>query len=85
MHKTDFLVIGGGVIGLSIARQLKRLYTDSSVVILEKEPTCGLHANDRNIGLLHAGFYYSPDCVKAQFTKQGNERLRQYCEKKILH
>ena len=36
MRITDFLVIGGGVIGLSIARQLKHLYTDSSVVILEK-------------------------------------------------
>ena len=84
MHKTDFLVIGGGVIGLSIARQLKRLYTDSSVVILEKEPACGLHASGRNSGVLHAGFYYSPDSLKAQFTKQGNERLRQYCEEKNI-
>ena len=84
MHKTDFLVIGGGVIGLSIARQLKRLYTDSSVVILEKEPACGLHASGRNSGVLHAGFYYSPDSLKAQFTKQGNERLRQYCKEKNI-
>ena len=38
MHKTDFLIIGGGVIGLSIARRLKHLYSDSSVVILEKNP-----------------------------------------------
>ncbi len=84
MHKTDFLIIGGGVIGLSIARQLKRLYTDSSVVILEKEPACGLHASGRNSGVLHAGFYYSPDSLKAQFTKQGNEQLRQYCEEKKI-
>ncbi len=84
MHKTDFLIIGGGVIGLSIARQLKRLYSDSSVVILEKEPACGLHASGRNSGVLHAGFYYSPDSLKAQFTKQGNERLRQYCEEKKI-
>jgi len=80
MRKTDFLVIGGGVIGLSIARQLKRLYTDSSVVVLEKEASCGLHASGRNSGVLHAGFYYSPDSLKAQFTRQGNERLRLYCE-----
>ena len=84
LRKTDFLIIGGGVIGLSIARQLKRLYTDSSVVILEKEPACGLHASGRNSGVLHAGFYYSPDSLKAQFTKQGNERLRQYCEEKHI-
>ncbi len=84
MHKTDFLIIGGGVIGLSIARQLKCLYSDSSVVILEKESACGLHASGRNSGVLHAGFYYSPDSLKAQFTKQGNERLRRYCEEKNI-
>ena len=84
MHKTDFLIIGGGVIGLSIARRLKHLYADSSVVILEKEPACGLHASGRNSGVLHAGFYYSPDSLKAQFTRQGNERLRRYCEEKNI-
>ena len=85
MHKTDFLIIGGGVIGLSIARQLKHLYTDSSVIILEKEPACGLHASGRNSGVLHAGFYYSPDSLKAQLTRQGNERLRAYCQEKKIH
>ena len=84
MHKPDFLIIGGGVIGLSIARQLKHLYTDSSVVILEKESACGLHASGRNSGVLHAGFYYSPDSLKAQLTRQGNERLREYCKEKIF-
>ena len=85
MHKPDFLIIGGGVIGLSIARQLKHLYTDSSVTILEKESACGLHASGRNSGVLHAGFYYSPDSLKAQLTRQGNERLRQYCQEKNIH
>ncbi len=84
MYKTDFLIIGGGVIGLSIARQLKHLYTDSSVAILEKEASCGLHASGRNSGVLHAGFYYSPDSLKAQLTRQGNARLRQYCEEKKI-
>jgi L-2-hydroxyglutarate oxidase LhgO len=84
MRKTDFLIIGGGVIGLSIARQLKHLYADSSVVILEKESACGLHASGRNSGVLHAGFYYSPDSLKAQLTRQGNERLRQYCQEKNI-
>jgi L-2-hydroxyglutarate oxidase len=84
MRITDFLLIGGGVIGLSIARQLKHLYTDSSVVILEKESACGLHGSGRNSGVLHARFYYSPDSLKAQFTRQGNERLRRYCEEKNI-
>ena len=84
MRKTDFLVIGGGVIGLSISRRLKHLFTDSSVTILEKEPACGLHASGRNSGVLHAGFYYSPDSLKARLTRQGNERLRQYCQEKDI-
>jgi len=84
MRKTDILIIGGGVIGLSIARQLKHLYADSSVVILEKESACGLHASGRNSGVLHAGFYYSPDSLKAQLTRQGNARLRQYCREKNI-
>ncbi|MCZ6800692.1 MAG: FAD-dependent oxidoreductase, partial [Nitrospirae bacterium] len=85
MRKTDFLIIGGGVIGLSVARELKRLYSDSSVTLLEKEPACGLHASGRNSGVLHAGFYYSPDSLKAQLTRDGNARLRQYCEEKGIN
>ena len=63
----DFLVIGGGIIGLNIARELRRSFPDASVHLLEKEADCGLHASGRNSGVLHAGFYYSPDSLKAQF------------------
>lgn len=84
MVKSDFLIIGGGVIGLNIARQLKRVFADSSVRILEKEPECGLHASGRNSGVLHAGFYYSPDSLKAKFTRIGNQRLTDYCKEKQL-
>ena len=80
--QADFLVIGGGVIGLNISRQLRRLYPGSSVHLLEKEADCGLHASGRNSGVLHAGFYYSPDSLKAKFTWQGNRLLTQYCEAK---
>jgi L-2-hydroxyglutarate oxidase LhgO len=78
----DFLIIGGGVIGLNIARHLRRLYPGSSVHLLEKEVDCGLHASGRNSGVLHAGFYYSPDSLKAKFTWQGNRLLTEYCESK---
>ena len=80
----DFLVIGGGVIGISIARELKSRNPNSSVCILEKEHQCGLHASSRNSGVLHAGFYYTADSLKARFTKEGNQRLTKYCEVKNL-
>ena len=52
----DFLVIGGGIIGIAIARELRRRWPDATVAVLEKEPACGLHASGRNSGVLHAGF-----------------------------
>jgi len=78
----DFLVIGGGVIGLNIARELRRKFADASVALIEKEPALGLHASGRNSGVLHAGFYYSADSLKAKFTVVGNRTLREYCEAK---
>ena len=80
----DFLVIGGGVIGISIARELKSRNPNSEICILEKEHQCGLHASSRNSGVLHAGFYYTADSLKARFTKEGNQRLTKYCEIKNL-
>src|SRR5712691_1488589 len=84
MTTTDFLVIGGGVIGLSIARRLRTLHPYSSVTLIEKEASCGLHASGRNSGVLHAGFYYSPDSLKAKFTREGNAQLTSYCEEKRI-
>lgn len=84
METTDFLVIGGGVIGLNIGRELRRLFSDSTVVLIEKEQGCGLHASGRNSGVLHAGFYYSPDSLKARFTRLGNQQLSEYCESKKI-
>ena len=84
MVTTDFLVIGGGIVGINIARQLKKEYTDATVTLIEKESNCGAHASGRNSGVLHAGFYYSPDSLKAKFTKLGNKQLTEYCKSKSI-
>lgn len=81
---TDFLVIGGGIIGINIARELKRLFGDCTVVLIEKEAECGHHASGRNSGVLHSGFYYSHDSLKAKFTRLGNKLLTEYCESKRI-
>ena len=83
-NTADFIVIGAGIIGVNIARELKRRYADSKVIILEKESQAGEHASGRNSGVLHAGFYYSKDSLKAKFTKLGNAALTQYCLEKNL-
>ncbi|NJN69591.1 MAG: L-2-hydroxyglutarate oxidase [Nitrospira sp.] len=84
MRTYDVLVIGGGVVGLSIARELRKRHSDTRVLLIEKESSCGAHASGRNSGVLHAGFYYSPDSLKAKFTRLGNERLTAYCEEKRI-
>ena len=81
---SDFLVIGGGVIGLSVARELKKAWPGCSVTLIEKEPECGMHASGRNSGVLHAGFYYSADSLKARFTKTGNEQMTAYCRSRNI-
>src|SRR5438045_7448525 len=84
MITSDFLVVGGGVVGLSIARELKSRFRDSRVALIEKEAECGLHASGRNSGVIHAGFYYSADSLKARFTRDGNRLLTEYCESKKI-
>ena len=81
---SDFLVIGGGVIGINLALEAKRRFPDAQVILLEKEASCGEHASGRNSGVLHAGFYYSADSLKARLTKDGNRRLTDYCRERGL-
>lgn len=81
---SDFLIIGGGIIGLNIARSLKKSFADAAITVLEKENDCGLHASGRNSGVLHAGFYYTADSLKAKFTCSGNQMLTEYCHQRKI-
>lgn len=76
---SDFLIVGGGIIGICVASELKRRYPDCGVTVLEKESSCGQHASGRNSGVLHAGFYYTADSLKARFTRLGNAELSEFC------
>jgi L-2-hydroxyglutarate oxidase LhgO len=83
-RSSDFLIIGGGIIGVSLALEAKRRFPDCRVTLLEKEPRCGQHASGRNSGVLHAGFYYSADSLKARLTREGNRQLTAYCRERGL-
>jgi L-2-hydroxyglutarate oxidase LhgO len=72
----DFLVIGAGVVGLSLGLELLKEHPKSRVIVADKEREIGKHASGRNSGVLHAGFYYSPDSLKAKFCRDGNEALK---------
>ncbi len=72
-HQTDYLIIGAGIIGLAIARELVSRFPSAKIILLEKEPDVAYHSSGRNSGVLHAGFYYTADSLKARFTRDGNQ------------
>lgn len=80
----DYLIIGGGIIGVNMALHLKRRNPASSVCVIDKEPELGLHGSGRNSGVLHAGFYYTANSLKARFTREGNASLKEYIRSRKL-
>lgn len=75
MEKYDVIVVGAGVIGCAIARELSKYQLD--VVVLEKEPDVGCGNSGRNTGMLHAGFTYKPGSLKAECAVEGNKEFDQ--------
>ena len=81
---TDFLILGGGIIGICVARELRRRHPTRTITLVEKESSVGYHASGRNSGVLHAGFYYTADSLKARFCRDGNRALRNYIQSRNL-
>ena len=79
-NSSDFVIAGGGIIGLGLARALASNYPDASIRILEKENSLGQHTSGRNSGVLHAGFYYQTDSQKARFCRQGCKEWTDFCQ-----
>jgi L-2-hydroxyglutarate oxidase len=78
----DVVVIGGGIVGLSTAMQLTERYPGMSVAVLEKEPELACHQTGRNSGVIHAGVYYQPGSLKAQFCREGVAATIAFCDER---
>ncbi|GAA0268939.1 L-2-hydroxyglutarate oxidase [Halobacterium noricense] len=78
MMRHDVAIVGGGCVGLSVAKHLAE-ETDLDVAVLEKEHHLAAHQSGRNSGVLHPGFNYPPDSKKAQFATEGTARMKAYC------
>lgn len=83
MH-ADFVIVGAGILGLSIARELRKRYPNEKILLLDKEKELGLHASGRNSGILHAGIYYKSDSLKAKFCLNGLREMAKYCDENNL-
>ena len=79
LENYDYVIIGAGIIGISLGIELLTQKPTKKILIIDKETRPGVHASGRNSGVLHAGFYYSPDSLKAKFCRQGNLELKKFC------
>ena len=83
-EKPVLLIIGAGIVGLTIAREADKRNIFGKIIIIDKEKTAGYHATTRNSGVIHSGFYYTPESNKAKFCAEGNKLMREYCIKKSI-
>lgn len=77
----DFIIIGGGIVGMSTAMQLTQVYPDAKILLLEKESGPAHHQTGHNSGVIHAGVYYTPGSLKAKFCLAGNKATKAFCDK----
>ncbi|MEI3606632.1 L-2-hydroxyglutarate oxidase [Pseudogracilibacillus sp. SE30717A] len=76
---TDYIIIGGGIVGLSVGKALLELEPNASITILEKENDLASHQTGNNSGVIHSGIYYTPGSYKAKFAKAGSDSMKQFC------
>ena len=74
----DYLIIGAGIVGLTVAWELKKRHPKANVLVLEKEADVGKHASGRNSGVMHSGVYYGSDTLKAKVCSDGAARMRDF-------
>ena len=75
----DYIVIGGGIVGVSTALSLITKHPGKRILLLEKENSFGEHQTGHNSGVIHAGVYYQPGSLKAKFCKEGLKETINFC------
>jgi L-2-hydroxyglutarate oxidase LhgO len=75
----DIAIVGAGIVGLAVARELRQRHPDRSVVVLDREATVGAHQTGHNSGVIHSGVYYRPGSLKARLCVEGAARMYEYC------
>jgi (S)-2-hydroxyglutarate dehydrogenase len=78
----DVVIVGGGIIGLAVARELLSRRPGARLCVLEAEPRIGVHQTGRSSGVIHAGIYYEPGSLKARLCVEGSRALYDYCDAK---
>ncbi|WP_104403388.1 L-2-hydroxyglutarate oxidase [Vibrio penaeicida] len=77
----DYVVLGGGIVGVSTAWQLQQNEPNARILLIEKEKQLAMHQTGHNSGVIHAGVYYAPGSLKAQFCREGVDATKAFCRK----
>ncbi len=80
MDNFDIVVVGGGIVGISTAWHLKKEYRSAKILLIEKEKKLAQHQTGHNSGVIHAGVYYQPGSLKADFCKRGAALTMAFCK-----
>ena len=80
----EIIILGGGMVGLSVAHQLIERKLSKNITIIDKENSLGMHTSGRNSGVLHAGIYYAPNSLKAKVSVEGANRLKEWIKERNL-
>jgi len=80
----DYIIIGGGIVGLATSMLLTKKHRHAKILLLEKEADLATHQTGHNSGVIHSGIYYKPGSLKARFAKRGNESLINFCKEHAI-
>ena len=75
----DYIVVGGGIVGASTALSLITKHPKKQVLLVEKEKSFASHQTGHNSGVIHAGVYYEPGSLKAEFCREGLKETIKFC------
>ena len=78
--ETDVAIIGAGIVGLAIGKELTDRFPRCSVSIVDKESSVAAHQTSHNSGVVHSGVYYRPGSLKAQLCTEGAASLLRFCQ-----
>lgn len=84
MACSDFIVVGGGIVGLATTWHLANRFPNASIQLLEKESAVGQHQSGRNSGVIHSGMYYKPGSLRATLCRAGKLALENFCREESI-
>ncbi len=84
MYSFDYVIVGAGIVGLTVAQELRKRHPQATIGILEKEAAIGAHASGRNSGVLHCGIYYGADTLKARCCAVGSRQMLQFAQEEKI-